>query len=116
MVINGSGLPEPPQHQRLQRLLHRQDVAVDDGLRLGQGQRRHHQADRLRRELGIETVMLTGDNTRTAAAIAQHHGDAVPVYIYEGAGHGFNNESPERHSAEAADLARHRTLELFDKA
>lgn len=51
-----------------------------------------------------------------AAVIAQHHSDTVPVYIYEGAGHGFNNESPERYSAEAADLARHRTLELFDKA
>ena len=50
------------------------------------------------------------------AAIAANHGAAVPVYIYEAAGHGFNNESPERYSAEAADLARHRTLELFDKA
>ena len=50
-----------------------------------------------------------------AAAVAEHHPD-VPVYIYEGAGHGFNNESPERYNAEAADLARHRTLELFDKA
>ena len=51
-----------------------------------------------------------------AAAIAAAQGDAVPVYIYEGAGHGFNNQSPERYSAEAADLARHRTLELFDRA
>lgn len=51
-----------------------------------------------------------------AAAVGQHHGDKVPVYIYEGAGHGFNNQSPERYSAEAADLARHRTLELFDAA
>ncbi|RAK60133.1 dienelactone hydrolase family protein [Phenylobacterium hankyongense] len=50
-----------------------------------------------------------------AAAIAAHH-PQVPVHIYEGAGHGFNNESPERYNAEAADLARHRTLELFDKA
>jgi len=50
-----------------------------------------------------------------AEAIAAHHAD-VPVYIYEGAGHGFNNQSPERYNAEAADLARHRTLELFDKA
>ncbi len=50
-----------------------------------------------------------------AAAVAAHHPD-TPVYIYEGAGHGFNNESPERYNAEAADLARHRTLELFDKA
>jgi len=50
-----------------------------------------------------------------AAALAQHNPD-VPVYIYEGAGHGFNNQSPERYNAEAADLARHRTLELFDNA
>lgn len=50
-----------------------------------------------------------------AAAIASHHSN-VPVHIYEGAGHGFNNESPERYNAEAADLARHRTLELFDNA
>jgi carboxymethylenebutenolidase len=49
-----------------------------------------------------------------AQAVAEHHPD-VPVYIYGGAGHGFNNESPERYNAEAADLARHRTLELFDK-
>ncbi len=50
-----------------------------------------------------------------AAEMGQHNAQ-VPVYIYEGAGHGFNNESPERYNAEAADLARHRTLELFDKA
>ena len=50
-----------------------------------------------------------------AAAVNEANPD-VPVYIYEGAGHGFNNESPERYNAEAADLARHRTLELFDKA
>lgn len=40
----------------------------------------------------------------------------VPVYVYEGAGHGFNNESPERYSAEAADQARQRTRHLFDAA
>ena len=50
-----------------------------------------------------------------AKAVTEHHPE-TPVYIYEGAGHGFNNESPERYNAEAADLARHRTLELFDKA
>lgn len=50
-----------------------------------------------------------------AAALATHNPE-VPVYVYEGAGHGFNNQSPERYNAEAADLARHRTLELFDNA
>lgn len=49
------------------------------------------------------------------AAVHAYHAH-VPVYIYEGAGHGFNNESPERYHAEAAKLARSRTLELFDKA
>lgn len=44
------------------------------------------------------------------------HNPEVPVYIYEGAGHGFNNESPERYNAEAAELSRHRTRELFEKA
>jgi carboxymethylenebutenolidase len=40
----------------------------------------------------------------------------VPVYIYEDAGHGFNNEDPERHSVASAELARQRTLELFETA
>jgi carboxymethylenebutenolidase len=49
------------------------------------------------------------------AAVGQAN-PGVPVYIYEGAGHGFNNESPERYNEPAAKLARQRTLELFDKA
>jgi len=48
-------------------------------------------------------------------AVEAAHPD-VPVYIYEDAGHGFNNEDPARHSAESAELARKRTLELFEKA
>ena len=50
-----------------------------------------------------------------AAALGAHN-PKVPVYIYEGAGHGFNNESPERYNAEAAQLARQRTLDLFNGA
>jgi len=49
------------------------------------------------------------------AALAESNA-GVPVYIYEDAGHGFNNEDPARHSAASADLARKRTLELFEKA
>ncbi|MBT9471275.1 MAG: dienelactone hydrolase family protein [Pseudomonadota bacterium] len=49
------------------------------------------------------------------AAVLAHHTD-VPVYIYEDAGHGFNNESPERYGEKAADLARARTRELFEAA
>jgi carboxymethylenebutenolidase len=63
--------------------------------------------------LGRDDGGIPADEVK--AAVEAAHPD-VPVYIYEGAGHGFNNESPERYSAEAADLARHRTLELFDKA
>jgi carboxymethylenebutenolidase len=54
------------------------------------------------------------DADEVAAEVGKHHPD-LPVYIYEGAGHGFNNQSPERYNAEAADLARHRTLQLFDE-
>jgi carboxymethylenebutenolidase len=41
---------------------------------------------------------------------------SVPVYIYDDAGHGFNNEDPARHDSASADLARKRTLELFEAA
>ena len=37
----------------------------------------------------------------------------VPVYIYDNAGHGFNNNDPARHDPASADLARQRTLALF---
>ncbi|THD68180.1 dienelactone hydrolase family protein [Phenylobacterium sp.] len=50
-----------------------------------------------------------------AKAVGEHN-SKVAVYIYEAAGHGFNNASPERYNAEAADLARYRTLDLFDKS
>src|SRR3989344_695327 len=63
--------------------------------------------------LGRTDPGIPADDVAAALAAANPQ---VPVYIYEGAGHGFNNESPERYNAEAADLARHRTLELFDKA
>ena len=57
-----------------------------------------------------------GINADEVAEALSEANPKVPVYIYEAAGHGFNNESPERYAAEAADLARHRTLELFDNA
>jgi len=38
------------------------------------------------------------------------------LYMYEGAGHAFNNDSnPERYNKEAADLAWGRTIEFFKK-
>ena len=63
--------------------------------------------------LGRTDPGINADETAQAVAAAN---PGVPVYIYEGAGHCFNNQSPERYNAEAADLARHRTLELFDGA
>ena len=49
------------------------------------------------------------------AAVAAANPD-VPVYIYDDAGHGFNNEDPGRHAPASADLARRRTVELFERA
>ena len=45
-------------------------------------------------------------------AVLAAHPD-VAVYIYEDAGHGFNNEDPARHDNTSAELARRRTLDLF---
>jgi carboxymethylenebutenolidase len=46
-------------------------------------------------------------------AAVQASNPDVPVYIYEDAGHGFNNEDPARHHRPSAELARRRTLEVF---
>ncbi len=63
--------------------------------------------------LGRTDAGIPADEVSAAVTAAN---PGVPVYIYEAAGHGFNIEAPDRYNAEAADLARHRTLELFDKA
>jgi carboxymethylenebutenolidase len=47
-----------------------------------------------------------------AALVRRAHPD-TPVHVYEGAGHGFNNEGSPAFHQEAAELARARTLELF---
>lgn len=60
--------------------------------------------------LGRKDQGIPADEVK--AAIAAAHPD-VPVHIYEDAGHGFNNEDPERWDREASELARARTLELF---
>jgi carboxymethylenebutenolidase len=66
------------------------------------------------------TIIHLGRNDGIPAddvAAAVHAANpGVPVYIYEEAGHGFNNESPERYNADAAELSRGRTRELFDAA
>ena len=47
------------------------------------------------------------------AKVEAAHPD-VPVYIYEGSGHGFNNDGVEAQNADDAALARARTLALFE--
>jgi carboxymethylenebutenolidase len=41
------------------------------------------------------------------------NGKPYDVYFYEGANHGFHNDSTPRHDAEAAELAWSRTLAFF---
>lgn len=55
----------------------------------------------------------TGIPADAVKAAVQAANPEVPVYIYEDAGHGFNNEDPARYSDAAARLARQRTLDLF---
>ena len=63
--------------------------------------------------LGRQDGGIPCDDVKAAVEAAN---PAVPVYIYDDAGHGFNNEDPERYSKAAAELARRRTLELFERA
>jgi len=60
--------------------------------------------------LGRLDAMIPADEVKAAVQAANPD---VPVYIYEDAGHGFNNEDPERHNQASADLARERTLAIF---
>ncbi len=63
--------------------------------------------------LGRLDAGIPADAVKAAVEAAN---PTVPVYIYEDAGHGFNNEDPERLAAASAELARQRTLELFERA
>jgi carboxymethylenebutenolidase len=63
--------------------------------------------------LGRLDAGIPADAVKAAVEAANPN---VPVYIYEDAGHGFNNEDPERHADASAELARQRTLELFERA
>jgi carboxymethylenebutenolidase len=63
--------------------------------------------------LGRLDAGIPADAVKAAVEAAN---PTVPVHIYEDAGHGFNNEDPERHAAPSAELARQRTLELFERA
>jgi carboxymethylenebutenolidase len=63
--------------------------------------------------LGRLDAGIPADAVKAAVEAAN---PGLPVHIYEDAGHGFNNEDPERHAAASAELARQRTLELFERA
>ena len=60
--------------------------------------------------LGRLDAMIPADAVKAAVQAANPD---VSVYIYEDAGHGFNNEDPARHDNASAELARQRTLDLF---
>lgn len=60
--------------------------------------------------LGRKDAMIPADDVKAAVQAANPN---VPVYIYEDAGHGFNNEDPQRLNQASAELARQRTLDLF---
>ena len=63
--------------------------------------------------LGRKDDHIPADEVKAAVQAANPD---VAVYIYDDAGHGFNNEDPERHATGAAELARERTLTLFKNA
>lgn len=46
--------------------------------------------------------------------IIRQHQPEIPVWVYEGAGHGFNNLGGAAHHHASAELARSRTLDLFE--
>ncbi len=62
--------------------------------------------------LGRKDMGIPCDAVKTAVQTANPD---VPVYIYDDAGHGFNNEDPARHAPASAELARARTQELFER-
>jgi len=63
--------------------------------------------------LGRKDAGIPADEVKAEVRAANPN---VPVYIYDDAGHGFNNEDPARHEEASAELARKRTIELFEGA
>jgi carboxymethylenebutenolidase len=61
--------------------------------------------------LGRKDAFIPAEEVKAAVEAAQPR---VPVYIYETGDHGFNNEGSPRYDAESAELARRRTLDLFE--
>jgi carboxymethylenebutenolidase len=48
-------------------------------------------------------------------AALKEHGKKYELFMYEGAGHAFNNNTGARYNKEAAELAWKRTIEFFNK-
>jgi len=48
-------------------------------------------------------------------AALKEHGVAYEAYVYEGANHGFNNDTTPRFDSQAAERAWRRTLEFFEQ-
>ena len=63
--------------------------------------------------LGRQDTHIPAD---TVKAAVQEANPDVPVYIYEASGHGFNNEGGPGWDAADAELARQRTLDLFERS
>jgi carboxymethylenebutenolidase len=63
--------------------------------------------------LGRKDAGIPCDEVKAAVQAAN---PGVEAYIYDDAGHGFNNEDPQRLNEASATLARKRTLELFEGA
>lgn len=61
--------------------------------------------------LGRKDAHIPADTVRAALATAQPQ---VPVHIYEASGHGFNNDGRPDSDPADAELARRRTVELFE--
>lgn len=61
--------------------------------------------------LGRTDAHIPADEVKARVTAAHPE---VPVYIYEASGHGFNNDGRPDSNLEDAQLARKRTLELFE--
>jgi carboxymethylenebutenolidase len=61
--------------------------------------------------LGRKDGHIPADEVKAKLAAAQ---PGVPVYIYENSGHGFNNDGRPDSDAGDAELARQRTIALFE--
>jgi carboxymethylenebutenolidase len=66
-------------------------------------------------------IQLAGLDERVNAGYPEYqaaldeHGKVFTVHVYEGANHGFHNDTTPRYDEEAATLAQERTIAFFDE-